>query len=344
MSVVFPSLMKTPLWGVLMIVFLVWSLHTLDAGSMRETIIRSETYSLRGGKTKNISLETVEMNPNRPLILYAYSEEATARENFKFFLRHGLHGAADFVFIINGESDIVDSIPKEPNFRVVQRPNECYDIGAHSEVLQKDNLYKKYKRFILLNASIRGPFSPQWANGCWSDMYLERLSTEVKLVGMTANCGPSFHVQSMILATDKVGMETLLHPTQEALTIYKANPPKEAFPLEFDLDQTPGINGCFKSYGHAVKAEISITSLIRAAGYKYDVMMSAFKGTADYEHTCDPNVGDLLWDRRYYGINVHPFETIFIKSNRDIDPLVVQRHTEWAAGRGYTSYDHCKGD
>lgn len=130
---------------------------------------------------EDISKQTVEQNPERPLILYAYAETPNARANFEFFLAHGLHGAADFVFIINGESNATDLIPKEPNFRIIQRENDCYDMGAYSEILQKDDLYKKYKRFILLNASIRGPFSPYWANACWSDMYLGRLSEEIKV-------------------------------------------------------------------------------------------------------------------------------------------------------------------
>lgn len=137
-----------------------------------------QTAQVEGG---DISKQTVEQNPERPLILYAYAETANARANFEFFLAHGLHGAADFVFIINGESNATDLIPKEPNFRIIRRKNDCYDMGAYSEVLQKDDLYKKYKRFILLNASIRGPFSPYWANACWSDMYLGRLSDEIKV-------------------------------------------------------------------------------------------------------------------------------------------------------------------
>jgi hypothetical protein len=82
---------------------------------------------------------------------------------------------------MNGESDATDLIPKESNIRIVQRPNDCYDLGAYAEVLTKDDLYKDYKRFILMNASLRGPFIPAWASGCWSEMYLGKLSDTVKV-------------------------------------------------------------------------------------------------------------------------------------------------------------------
>lgn len=118
---------------------------------------------------------------DRPLISYAYAESESGRANFKYFLSQGLHGAADFVFIINGETDAADLIPHKPNIRVVRRNNTCFDLGAHGEVLREDGLWKKYKRFITLNASIRGPFVPRWSRSCWSDVYLGRLTEKVKV-------------------------------------------------------------------------------------------------------------------------------------------------------------------
>lgn len=118
---------------------------------------------------------------DRPLILYAFAESNAARENLKFFVNQGLHDAADFIFILNGETDISSVIPDKKNIKVISRDNSCFDLGAYGEVLRKDDLYKKYKRFITLNASIRGPFLPHWAQSCWSDMYLGRVTDEVKV-------------------------------------------------------------------------------------------------------------------------------------------------------------------
>jgi hypothetical protein len=98
--------------------------------------------------------------PDRPLILYAYSESPFARRNIEFFIAHGLHDAADFVFIFNGLTDASALLPDRPNIQHVQRNNTCYDLGAHAEVLIKDGLWKRYTRFILMNSSIRGPFIP----------------------------------------------------------------------------------------------------------------------------------------------------------------------------------------
>jgi len=83
-----------------------------------------------------------------------------ANANTRFFLRHALHDRADFVFILNGESQLRDEIPDDlPNVRVVQRDNTCYDLGAHGEVLQANEreLVKKYNKFILMNGEPAPP-------------------------------------------------------------------------------------------------------------------------------------------------------------------------------------------
>lgn len=144
---------------------------------------------------------------------------------------------------------------------------------------------------------------------------------------MTCNCWPSFHVQSMIWATDIAGLELLLHPP--------ADPTKPK-------DQQPyGINHCFEGWDEAVRGEVGASSIITLAGFKLDVMMAAFHGY-DYVEKCDPSQnGDVLWNNAYEGTTIHPYDTMFLKTNRDIDPLMVEKMTEWTGGSKYSSWDHC---
>lgn len=133
---------------------------------------------------------------DRPLILYAYAESENARTNLEFFLKKGLHGKADFVFIFNGEApEAVRLIPtKRSNVRIVQRDNTCYDIGSFGKVLRSqikvggegDNgkgvpLWHRYKWFITMNASIRGPFLPMWSQECWTDAFLRKVTDDTKV-------------------------------------------------------------------------------------------------------------------------------------------------------------------
>ncbi|WYZ40081.1 hypothetical protein EsH8_IV_000422 [Colletotrichum jinshuiense] len=269
----------------------------------------------------------------RPLILYAFAESDAARENLKFFVSQGLHDAADFIFILNGETTVASFIPAKDNIKVISRPNTCFDLGAFGEVLRKDGLYKKYKRFITMNASIRGPFLPHWAPSCWSDLYLDRITDKVKLVGMTANCWPQFHVQSMIWATDSIGMELLLNP-----------PPGSSVKDDFGTEEDPvGLGGCYDGWNHAVHAEVGATSTFLKQGYEVDLMMSAFHKSKKYIEECDTSQnGDVLWNGKYFGTNVHPYETIFIKANRDIDPTLIEHLTTWQQASDFDSYAACR--
>lgn len=118
---------------------------------------------------------------DRPLILYAFFETPGARINLEFYIKHALHDAADFLFVLNGETDAANLLPKKDNIRFIKRENDCYDMGAFAEILTTDNLYKRYTRYILMNASIRGPFFPYWSNQCWSDVYLDKLNDKTKV-------------------------------------------------------------------------------------------------------------------------------------------------------------------
>ena len=118
---------------------------------------------------------------DRPLVLYAYSESENARENLEFFIEKGLHGRADFVFIFNGATTASQLVPQSTNVRVIERDNTCYDLGAIGQVLREDDLWKRYKRFITMNASIRGPFLPIYSEACWTDVFLDRITTHVKV-------------------------------------------------------------------------------------------------------------------------------------------------------------------
>lgn len=86
------------------------------------------------------------------------------------------------MFIFNGDTDADSLLPVAPEIRAVRRNNTCYDLGSHAEVLTTDDLWRRYSRFILMNASVRGPFMPTWADKmCWTDRLLSKLTSEVKV-------------------------------------------------------------------------------------------------------------------------------------------------------------------
>ncbi|KAI1467188.1 uncharacterized protein F4812DRAFT_465273 [Daldinia caldariorum] len=275
----------------------------------------------------------------RTLITYAYTESQIARENLAFFIDNALHPSADFIFILNGPNHAAGMmIPKEPNVRVVSRPqddDQCSNLGSHGEVLRKDGLWKKYERFIVLGAGVRGPFVPYWSDVCWSDAFLSRVTEDVKLVGATASCHPKFHIEPLIWATDSAGMKLLLDPPEDSSAPHPGKTPV-------------ALGGCHKGKDHASSGEIEATSVIRKAGYEVDAMMAAFHQAGNYKEAClkgpVPAHATAAGKQCYGASRTHPYETLFVKADGDdVDAATVARVTEWYKPRGVKgSWDACR--
>ena len=65
-----------------------------------------------------------------------------------------------------------------------------------------------------------------------------------------------------------------------------------------------------------------------------DSFMTAFQAATPTSY-CEKNGNpdDILYDKKYYGANIHPYETVFIKANRDIDPTLLEDMTKWHLGQ-----------
>jgi hypothetical protein len=143
-------------------------------------------------------------------VVYHFSENQPHHDNFLYFLKHGMHGTADFLFVLKGDvSEAINaSLPEHlPNVRVIRRENTCFDLGSYEVVLDQldaEGRLVQYKAIVLMNASVMGPVMPQYVQECWTRVFTNRLSESVGLVGTTINCVDRFgayspHVQSMLL-------------------------------------------------------------------------------------------------------------------------------------------------
>jgi hypothetical protein len=115
----------------------------------------------------------------------------------------------DFIFICN-DKNINFSVPDY--VKVIKRDNIGFDFGGWSDALLTNELYKNYDHFIFANSSIIGPFINKDYNGKWTDIYLNRLTDDIKLFGSTINTCKTpktmSHVQSYIFA---INIETLMY-------------------------------------------------------------------------------------------------------------------------------------
>jgi len=176
---------------------------------------------------------------------------------------------------------------------------------------------KKYSYFMLLNASVRGPFYPLWLGGGasnWVDVFKSQLTEEVWLVGTSFNCMKSipslYHLQSFTLMTHRRGLELIYMDFQQRLLIFEANGQSCDVADGF---QEPGKQSIVFVY------EIGMTQtfLSRNIGVKSIVL-----GWQDVDFRFSEGVNtlcmrqhDQYFPTKYFGIALNPFEVIFYKTN-----------------------------
>lgn len=242
------------------------------------------------------------------------------RDNLDYFVKHGMCEDCtnvDYYFVINGETSF--QFPEHENVQVFWRKNECGDFGALDHVFTLVD-YKKYKRVMVINDTVRGPFVDHHYRFLmgedfhFTDIFASYLTDEVKLVGSYINCGSvwggcggvSFsHVQTMAWYTDDIGMEII----RPRLRCYE------------DKIET------------VVEGEIGISRAIIDKGYNIASLQYAYLGVnfrddEKYRTRCN-DCNDATYPSNYYGQSVTPTEVVFFKNTRVPDLPLINQYTQW---------------
>ncbi|EWM20350.1 hypothetical protein Naga_100252g12 [Nannochloropsis gaditana] len=318
-------------------------------------------------KSTKEALETPNLS-DRTLIIYtihpdASSLDTTNRENLQFFLTIGLENLGTWVDTImvtttppvadtsvDKASHDINSILKEHSVRVIWREEDCIgcsgfvgrtgdeSIGTNGRLGndsvdtllgQTSELFEKYKYFVFLDSSMRGPFLPRYMYSQhvkrkinnsshpnlepWTNLFTNRLSPQVKLVGCTISCEDEMHVQAPVWATDRTGLQILIK--------------SGALRCATDL------------FTAQHQYEIGATRAIFEAGYDVDCLMKRYQSHSlrviwENKLPCaardNPNI-PLLND----GLNINPLEVIFFRSEPHFvvsDPVLL-RYTDYLLGR-----------
>ena len=317
---------------------------------------------------KLLALAATPGAPTRVLVVYTYAHAEWRLLNLEFFLRKGLVARTqegipvDYTFVFNGEAplcvlrdlglrytivkrrdsggdadesgdpdgDDAPGLPGQPLISIVLRENFGFDMCASKLTLENGWSPRPgtYTRIILMNASVRGPFMPSYASATftWVDAFATRLGGPdgVRMVGTTINClssrrdassgaFTSLHVQSMVLALDGEGISAI-HPL---LRCY---------------------NEMIEAISHG---EIGATQALLAAGFSVAALQSSWRGfsvrldnlaSKEVERRCaavaDNSGGDPATPGTYLNGDLHPYEIIFIKTNRHLDESMLARITD----------------
>ena len=264
------------------------------------------------------------------LILYVFSEHggqnAEQKANLEFFLQFGLlknnNQSVDtyhFCFIINGNVThnttlLLGKTKTYSNVDIVYRENFGYDFCSWRMILT-ESIKLKYKMsyfmyFIMLNASVRGPFKPVYFNNVpWPFIFTNLLVDNVRLVGTTINCaGPRkrLHIQSMFVSFSYKDLNIIVQNL-----ICNSDKGKWVIFSEIGISQAI-LND---------KGNLAVTQLF---WNKHDFLNYALT-----EHKCGLMGGDTTYPGAYGGLGLNPIELCFIKTTRGVSPEAIARYSEW---------------
>ncbi|RYH30031.1 hypothetical protein EON65_06505 [archaeon] len=189
----------------------------LTGGKGKSGHERSKKDLLTGDVTNSTMKNVANMHSKKTLVVYVYFEaNQEAIDNFVFFAQNGgimPSNLVDYVIVVQGKHTV--AMPTQFNVRVIYKENTCFDIGSWGAVIREiyaDNMQRKaqwdeaistnniqviqrmqaaykhyvdyiykYKYYIVMNTSVRGPYlPPSWNFGShlWTEAFTKHISDE----------------------------------------------------------------------------------------------------------------------------------------------------------------------
>ena len=332
--------------GILFLIIIFFTSIIVFFSSKYSLLLLSSYPSL--SLTKQLQNTSIDSNV---LLFYVYADvHQYAYGNLKYFIDTAVreNDGVDYIFILQQvENKTIDEsqLPKLPkgNAFYFQHENVCYDYGSIGWFIETHTIgnpwrkttsgdrnrkfdLRKYKYFITMNASIRGPYFPPYFLQFQSDyekdfnkkfhwyyVFTQRLNEKVKLVGCTLSCNEQFHIQSYFATTDWTGMSLLLKSG--------------------GIDGVPGagVFGCYTSKSDTISvSELGLSTHILNGNYSITPTMSkyfqlTFSKQSQYRCTIATNPYS---DKSVDGVSLEPLDVIFVKFNDIQGTLDAQNRAE----------------
>ena len=269
-------------------------------------------------------------------MIYVYANtHSHAYGNLKYFIETAVRegDGVDYYFILQqiGNKTINENdfpvLPKV-NAHYIQHEDKCFDFGTigwffdehtvgnpwlNQTSLSKINRRRKlnllrYKYFILMNSSIRGPFFPPYflqllldpnIKSYWYSIFTKRITDKVKLVGCTISCETVPHVQTYFSVTDFVGLSILLKPGKWGAT-------------------DEGIFACYPTKDHvSINSQLPSSNRILDSGFMIDSLLTKYQ-TINFSEprnrACNSH-NNPYKDKALDGTSMEPYEVVFVKFN-----------------------------
>ena len=249
------------------------------------------------------------------LVVYQFFEkDETYIENFLHFLVHGYREEHDHVVVVAGPCTI--ALPRLGKLRYLFTDNRNNDYGGYCEVVERHPAIFDYDVVFFVNSSVRGPFLPPGAQRPWTGFFKDRLAPDVGLVGSTINILPPEGPVSRRYGARHGGRAPYSHVQTMAYCLTR-QALKHLHERGF-YERRPALSkqDVIEDY------EIRLSQLILSNGWNIASLLPEYSAI-DYRlpHAeINPTSlhGDPNFANAYFGRSAHPYEVMFVKTNRDI--------------------------
>lgn len=262
----------------------------------------------------------------RTLVIYCSHK---INRELEFFLKYGYIKSPNIEFIIclNGDDFDIEKYNSQisnlgfDNLTYIKRENVGLDFGAWGEMLNRDvdgqKYYTYFDNFIFLNNTCCGPFLPVYEKRNWVEIFTSMLTDKIKLVGPTINYyNGKMHVQSYMMCTDKIGLQIGLD--------------NGIFDIDRNLSKEGIIEKCEVGYSLLLyKNNYTIKSLLKGQEWLCGLTLDEILNSKNLYRLYSPHNCDMVYPDSYMSMmNIHPFEVIFFKSNRNITPHIIEKYID----------------
>jgi sRNA-binding regulator protein Hfq len=252
----------------------------------------------------------------KTLVVYCYYETEQTKCNLNFFLKNGTFSSAEstFIFIINNKTCSLE-FPKYDNVKVMLRDDNSNDLVTYKWLVQTmgDEYFLEYSYFYFINSSCIGPFIPSYAENNWIKLFNQILEKN-------AMVGPVIEVPPDNLGFKALGIDNpknipFIHSYMFGVTRSGFSVVKNVFAQITTDDKTYAVHN----------TERKLTSAVLVNGHKVSSLLSRFKNVDLNDQT---NWDYKLWKGpknatcyevpgNYFGIDLNPYEIIFVKNIRN---------------------------
>ena len=235
-----------------------------------------------------------------------------SRTNLAHFLAFGLHDDLDVHLLVSGEP--CAELLEMGNVTTHVFANHNLDFGAISSFLEAKRVnLSEYDAALVVNSSVRGPFCSPNQSKPWFRLITDKLNSSVVIAGPTVNELPSGNRWS--------GGYELVYGQRPHL----AHVQTYCYAISIDFLQALLEFGFFSPQDEKPKLdvirdyEIRMSGLALELGFQIDSLLPGYGPLAAASNLSGNDWaqnGDPVVNGGYFGRTLHPYEVLFVKTNR----------------------------